>query len=95
MRLEYDNHKTSFWPLLKENIFTAKRIEKVDLLIAEVPSFVVLHITLCPKALSTVLGTCKGARIGVNSHVNFQVLLLTERRKTVRKLAFEGVCAEM
>lgn len=80
---------------IRKNIHSKKRKEIVDLLIAEVPSFVVLHITLCPKALSTVLGTCKGTRIGVNSHVNFQVLLLTERRKTVRKLAFEGVRAEM
>ena len=42
-----------------------------DLPVLEVPSFVVLHVTLCREALAAIQGAGEGAHIEVDSRVNF------------------------
>ena len=50
-------------------VFLIKK--EVDLLIPDVPSFVVLQVAFCPEAFATVLGAGERALIGVNQHVSF------------------------
>ena len=52
-------------------------------------TFVVEHVSLGPKALSTALSAHKRSGVLVNSAVNFQILLLAEAFTTTRKLTAE------
>ncbi len=52
-------------------------------------TFVVEHVSLGPKALSTALSAHERSRVLVNSAVNLQILLLAKAFATSRKLTAE------
>lgn len=56
-------------------------------------SFVVLHVTFGPEALPTSLGTQERPLVGVDHHVDAQVLLLGEGLATAGFGALKGLCA--
>ena len=48
------------------------------LLYAEVPSFVILHVSFGSETLATPLGTHERSFVGVDQHVDAQVLFFRE-----------------
>jgi hypothetical protein len=56
------------------------------------PTFVVEHVSLGPETLAAALGADKGPGILVDSAMDFQILLLTERLATGGELALERLC---
>ena len=63
------------------------------LLVSKVTSFVVLHISLGPEALSTALGAWKRTLVSVDPLVDFEILLLTESLVAAGERALEGLGA--
>ena len=58
---------------------------KINLLVSKVATFVVSHVTFGPETLSTTLWAFEGSLIGMDSHVNAKILLLTEGFPTSRE----------
>ena len=54
-------------------------------------TFVIKHVSLGPKALSTALSAHERSGVLVNSAMNLQILLLAEAFTTSRKLTAEGL----
>lgn len=67
----------------------------MHLLFSKVATLMVSHIALCSKALPATLWTLIRSCVLVDSHMNFQVLLLTKGLVAARKGTLEGLCSIM